>query len=192
MPGTSRRPSSPMLRCTIAALILALLAPPLALTQDAPTLVPGATVRAKTNGTGGNWIRGELVAMTTDTVFIREAGGDRTVALPTGTLTQLQVSRGIGTRTGKGALLGLGVGAGTGLLLGVATSLEGCEGFCQDVEPGQILVVAVLLGGVGAGIGALIGSTSRGERWQRLEPSPKALRIQPGAGGIQVGLSLKF
>jgi len=82
-------------------------------------------------------------------------------------------------------------GAGTGLLLGIAASAESCTGFCEiDVGPEDVVAVAAILGGVGAGIGALIGAASHGERWQRVvEPYPAVcLRMH---GGV-LGMRLRF
>ena len=179
--------------CAAAVLVFAAVAPPIALSQAAPTLTPGTKVRAKATAAGAQWIQGEFVRMTSDTVFIRDPSAADTLRLATSSLTHFQVSRGLHARTGKGALLGLGIGAGTGLLLGLAASAESCTGFCPvEVGPGEILAAAALLGGVGAAIGALIGSASHGERWQRIDPLPKAARLRPVRGGIQIGVALRL
>ena len=93
------------------------------LTQAGPSVVIGATVRAKPTGSGAQWAQGELVAMTSDSVAIRLRQNNDTVTL---------VSHGRHAQTGKGALLGLGIGAGAGLLVGlVADAAYDCTGFCE-------------------------------------------------------------
>ena len=59
------------------------------------------------------------------------------------------------------------------LLLGIAASSEDDE--FVEITPEDVLVVTLLLGATGAGVGALIGSASHGERWEQLAlPSPAA------------------
>jgi hypothetical protein len=172
------------------SLVLLAAAPLAAVAQVGPSVVLGATVRAKPTGSGARWVQGTLVALTPDSVSIRVPQNGDTV-LFTGALADLQVSQVTRARTGKGALLGLSIGAGTGPLLGIAASAESCTGFCEiDVGPEDVVAVAAILGGLGAGIGALIGAASHGERWQRVvEPYP-AVRL--GLHGGVLGMRLRF
>ena len=181
-----------LVRPAVTVSLVLLAAAPLAgVAQVGPSVVLGATVRAKPTGSGARWVQGNLVALTSDSVSIRVPQNGDTVSLFTGALADLQVSQGTRARTGKGALLGLGIGAGTGLLLGIAASAESCTGFCEiDVGPEDVVAVAAILGGLGAGIGALIGAASHGERWQRVvEPYP-AVRL--GMHGGALGMRLRF
>jgi hypothetical protein len=176
----------------VAVSLVLLAAAPLAgVAQVAPSVVLGATVRAKPIGAGARWVQGNLVALTPDSVSIRVPRNGDTVSLFTGALAEFQVSQGRRARTGKGALLGLGIGAGTGLLLGIAASAESCTGFCEiEVGPEDVLAVAAILGGVGAGIGALIGAASHGERWQRVVEPHSAVRL--GVHGGMLGMRIRF
>jgi hypothetical protein len=149
-------------------------------------------VRAKTAGAGAQWIQGDLVRMTPDTVLIRDPAGADTARLAASGLTRLEVSRGRRSGAGKGARLGFGVGAGAGLVLGVAAAAENCSGFCPEAGPGEILIAAAILGGVGAGIGALIGSASHGERWQRVTPGRPELKLRSGREGVRIGVALRM
>jgi hypothetical protein len=120
-------------------------------------LTPGARVRVKRPDLGSKWQQGTLVILSPDSATMALAGGIDTLRFSRDTLGRFEWSRGVRARTGKGALLGLGIGAGAGLLLGVAASAEDCTGFCPaEVGPGEITAVAAILGGIGAGVGALI------------------------------------
>ncbi|MEP7226885.1 MAG: hypothetical protein ABI785_05960 [Gemmatimonadales bacterium] len=177
------------------AVVLGLLAglPLVGAAQAGSALAPGARVRVKAIGSRGPWVQGELVNLTSDSVSIRVAEGADTVRLPRSTVAQVQVSRGIHARTGHGALLGLGIGAGAGLLLGVAAAAEGCTGFCEiNIGPEEVLAVTALLGGAGAGIGALIGAVSHGERWQRVDWPRVAGRLAPTVHGRVLGITVRF
>ena len=92
--------------------------------------------------------------------------------VPVSSLRALEMSS--GRRRGRGALIGGGVGFVAGLLLGAATSGD-CTGDCDDpygVGGGGLaeanatgmgaLLGGVILGGVGAGVGAIFLSP---ERW---------------------------
>ena len=177
----------------VVSLVLLMSSPLAGVAQAGPSVVVGATVRAKPTGPGARWVQGELVALTSDSVTIRVRKSRDTVALATSTLARFQISQGRSARTGKGALLGLGIGAGAGLLFGLAAAADTCTGFCEiNVGPEDVLALTALGGGLGAGVGALIGAASHGERWQRAgEPHP-AVRRAPTAQGTAVGLRIRF
>ena len=180
-----------------AALFLGLLAglPLAGAAQAGSPLAPGARVRVKAIASQAPWVRGELISLVSDSVSIRVTDGADTVHLPRNTLAQVQVSQGIHARTGHGALLGLGIGAGTGLVLGLAAAAQSCHGarFCEiRIGPEDVLAFTALLGGAGAGIGAMIGAVSHGERWQRVEWPRVAGRWGPTSRGKMVGITLRF
>lgn len=178
-----------------SALVLCLLAglPVVGDAQAGPVLAPGARVRVKATGSRAEWVRGELVNLTSDSVSIRVAEGADTVRLSRSAVAQVQISQGIHARTGHGALLGLGIGAGAGLLLGVAAAAEGCTDFCEiSIGPEDVLAITALLGGAGAGIGALIGAVSHGERWQRVDWPRVAGRMEPTVHRRGLGITVRF
>lgn len=177
------------------AVLLGLLAglPLVGAAQAGPVVAPGARVRVKATGSKAQWVQGELVNLTSDSVSIRVAQGADTVRLSRSAVAQVQISEGIHARTGHGALLGLGIGAGAALLLGVAAAAESCTGFCEiSIGPEDVLAVTALLGGVGAGIGALIGAVSHGERWQRVDRPRVARRLEPTVYGRVLGMTVRF
>jgi hypothetical protein len=139
-------------------------------------------------------VQGQLVSLTSDSVSILVAGDADTVHLPRSTLAQVRVSQGIHALTGHGALLGLGIGAGIGLGLGLTAAARGCTGFCEiHVGPEDVLALTAIFGGAGAGIGALIGAVSHGERWQRAEWPRAGAGLGPTSHGrMLLGITLQF
>ena len=68
------------------------------------------------------------------------------------------------SRVGRGALIGAGVGLGTGLLLGAAGG--------DYLTGGEVVAVGAIVGVLGAGVGALIGSSPRWETIYERAPAP--------------------
>lgn len=87
-------------------------------------------------------------------------------------IARLEVSRGMKSNAGKGAIVGavvLGLGGGAyGAYLGHLSE--------SDTDRHLVLPIALLVGGgcalVGAGLGALIGSGSKHENWDRVPAAP--------------------
>jgi hypothetical protein len=184
------------MRSPMAVVLLGLaLAPSVSLAGQWPDSVqPGTRVRVKRADLGAAWLQGQLVMLTSDSAAIARSESVDTVRFATDVPGRFEISQGIHARTGKGALLGLGIGFGAGLALGLAASAESCTGFCViQVGPEEVIGVALFFGGVGAGIGALIGSVSHGERWKRLEAHPLGqARITPVVRGDRFGLALRL
>ena len=125
-----------------------------------------------------------------------------TLALSLDELDRLEVSRKSGRRTGRGALIGVGVGSVAGLALGLATWKE-CHpepnGFFTGLDcmyhPGSAIeqgfMGAAVLGIVGAGIGAIAGSMTHGDKWEEV---PRALMLMQRLpeGRLGVGLAISF
>ena len=81
------------------------------------------------------------------------------------------------------------IGAGIGLFFGIAASTDN-SGWL-DVGVGEIAAITAIVGAGGAGVGALIGSLSKRDRW---EPVPLTPRV---AGKLRTrrnitGLTLRF
>jgi hypothetical protein len=93
-------------------------------------------------------------------------------------------------------LTGLAVGAFSAVLLsitdGYCQNYHGYEGCARD-DAEMTLIVAALLGGIGAGAGAAIGAAIRTERVLYAAPSRQSphvfsLRVAPGAIGLRAQL----
>ena len=153
--------------------------------QAASVLVPGSRVRV-TAAPSYVPVVGTVVAQERDSLRLIVAGAP--VALAHASFQKVEMSRGRYSNAGNGALIGLGLGGGTGLLLGVA-AVASCgpeEWICPG--PAAVPVMAILFGGLGAGLGALLGSGSSGERWDEV---PRA-RVTLGPRRVGFGLSLAF
>jgi hypothetical protein len=77
-------------------------------------------------------------------------------------LTQIQVS--LGSRAASGAKIGGGIMAGLTMI-----AIVGCQGTSCEPTSGQALTALVGWTGIGAGVGALIGSGS--SRWKTIHPT---------------------
>jgi hypothetical protein len=102
----------------------------------------------------------------------------------------------IGRRSrGRGAWIGALVGGAAGAIAVLATPEKPCEpgvlfGCLRIISKGE---GAAMLGGLGAGLGALIGmAIPRGERWTAV-PTGLQVSVTPmHKGGVQLSLSLAF
>ncbi|MEJ2370041.1 MAG: hypothetical protein P8Y07_04225 [Gemmatimonadales bacterium] len=129
---------------------------------------------------------GRLASLTGDTIEIEE--GDSRSAHPLESLSRVEVSAGTRSHWLAGAAIGFVVG---GTVAYVALSSGGSTSICdrsanQDaVSVGECIALATAVGGLpGFGLGALVGTFIRSERWQ--EVPLNRLRVSagpaPGAG----------
>jgi hypothetical protein len=164
-----------------------LLVPGRVAAQAPAGVVIGDTVRIGAPALGPG-IRGELVAVRGDTLFVRRFGA--TLAVPMAQVERIEVRR----RRSLLNALGLGVayGAPLGLASGflVATSIHG-GGNPDCADDCNLLPVAGAATGLAVGtvLGGLIGISSPLGRWVRVSPRP-SVAVGPGAGGRGVALSL--
>ena len=112
-----------------------------------------------------SWV-GTLVSADADSLrFTTDTGG--LVAIPTASVTRFERSRGRRSNAGKGALIGgLSVGA-AGLIIGIGAAADNSS-WGLDVGVEDVALVTLITGAAGAGLGALIGAASKGERWEPL------------------------
>lgn len=183
-------PRAPVLAVLLGLIGLISFAPSPGWAQEEEALPWGARVRLRTEPQASKWIVGTFLSWHADSIRIRPDSRPDPESFPVGSISRLEVSRGQRSNAGKGATTGLLVGAGTGLALGIAAAAEGCEGDCYfEVEPHHVLVVMGMLGAVGAGIGALIGTASRSERWKPVSPPRGSVSALPHVG---FGVMLRF
>jgi hypothetical protein len=157
--------------------------------QQATTgLVPGRRIRIHQSGVKP--LAGEFVSMGSDGIRLTTSPAD-TQLVPKADITGVDLSQGTKSKAGSGAVTGLLVGAAGGALLGVA----GCSGDESGwVTPGQCAGAgALVFGALGAGIGALLGSGKRTDKW-----APTAwptVSFQPfgrDGGTVALGMHLRF
>ncbi len=109
---------------------------------------------------------GTLVSADADSLrFTTDTPG--VVAIPTGSVTRFERSRGRRSNAGRGALIGgLTLGA-AGLIIGIGAAVDNSS-WGIDVGPEGVALATLITGATGAGLGALIGAASTGERWEPL------------------------
>ncbi len=141
-------------------------------------------------GMDSGWIRVRVP----DPLRVDPSGAptSKTVSVPLGPRSRLEVSRGQRSRAGKGALIGGLVGGGAGLLLGVAAASENSGSSFFEVGPGEVAAVTGMLGALGAGVGALIGAGSRMDRWEPIELPRVTARLRVERDRFGVGFSLRL
>ena len=118
---------------------------------------------------------------------------DDSLILPLVSLTKLEVSQGLKSRTLKGAGIGFLVGGAAGL----ATAAIACAiaGNCDADDPYTGLVYAVfgVLGaGVGTLTGAIIGSTIKVDRWETVQLDQLRVGLTPRGHGLEVSAKFVF
>jgi hypothetical protein len=203
----------------VAVLGAASLAPAAAAQGPAPRILTpiaeGARVRVSRSGAPA--LVGAFLAVRADSVLMRTAAGD-TTAVPLGSVRALELSRGLQSQEGDGAIVGLLVGAVGGMTIAAATyeepepqrcrseTISGCvvEGVAgalvDGLRPGRKAraVGGGLLGGIaGALIGRVVGSNLRAEGWRGVPISRAAdrrvgLGVPPRHHGQGVGVVVAF
>lgn len=172
-----------------AALLLALPSDPGAAQAAAAPPAPGARIRVHTR-----YIYiGTLLSLDTSALVLRRDALRDTLRLPLATIGRLDVSTGKKSGAGRGAKLGLIVGAGVGAAVGLAAA-EDCSS--QDFVcfgPEVIPAMAIVVGAMGAGLGALIGAASPIDRWEQVRVRPVGVGVAPlPRGHVGIGASIAF
>jgi len=173
-----------------------------------PLIEPGARVRVSVPqlnahrevGNSGEWQVGTVVEVDTGSISLRLERDGTEFRVPMSSLRALQVSRGTvaagvgwGRDARTGFLAGMAAGATVfGLTVVTHKAYDGgdCDPDC-NLSKGLLRPsagsAAILIGGggvVGGLIGALLGGTSRRERWESLPIPP--VRMQVSATGASV------
>ncbi len=97
---------------------------------------------------------GRLISIRGDTVLLQPDGGAQPVALPPGTVADMEVSRGQHRSTGTGIVVGALVGGAAGAIAVAVTP--------NKPKPCPINPVEAILCGAGEGIGPSVGETEVG------------------------------
>jgi hypothetical protein len=139
-------------------------APALQAQVDTLEVPIGSRVRVKTSTVPDVWRTGTVESWNRDTLELTVEGKwSRVIPLPE--LVSLEISRGSRRNTGKGALAGGIAGAAFGTISSIAIAVA------DPIEGGGFGTYAVFTVGtaaIGAGIGALIGSLVKSERWEEV------------------------
>jgi len=137
---------------------------------------PGSRVRIWAPGVSRRVLVGVLLDRSDSGMAMAAEPGAERLTVPWGAIRELEVSRGTRTRAARGALIGAGIGAALATLALVA--------FCEDPDTACEFDEAVIFYAVftlpPAGAGALLGSLSRYEKWERFPLGSPSLVL--GAG----------
>jgi len=149
----------------------------------------GHRVRLKTDS-ASQWLVGTLVAADEDSLRLHVGENAPWVSVARSRVSQFEVRYEGHSNAGRGALIGLGVGGiGGGLLAWADGSTCRSPSWCI-FSPGQAaLTGALLLGGAGAVLGAVLGSVKHGGGWEAVSLGRRVALAPRGAGLM---LSLTF
>ena len=160
------------------------------------SVAPGDTVRVTAPSMDMDDSVGTVAALETDRLTVQVEERADALSVPLADVTKLKVRRGQKSNAGKGALIGLGVGAAAGVI----TALLSCaDSQCDWDNAGDDVTgyTAVVLGAggalLGAGIGAIIWSSIKTDRWQTVPLDQ--LRVGPSsvdADGVAVSVTLRL
>lgn len=173
----------------MALLATALAMPGSTAAQTSVASVIGDTVRV-TAPAAGERIRGVLVAVRDDSLFVRRYG--RTLAVPLARVERVDVKRRRSHVAGlfRGVLYGAPIGLASGYLAGTLEEKSDDDG-CGD-DCGLLPVVYGAAGFVtGTFFGGLIGVAAPGGRWQRVSSRP-VMAVAPARGGVALSLTKRL
>ena len=186
--------SAPRTAYFLAALLV--LAPVELAAQRRPLHIgPGDRVRLWAPRLGIEGSVGTVLALRPDTIVVDRG---ETLVLSISTLTRLEVSRGQKSGAGTGGIVGLVTGAAFGAMIGIASADTDCDWlFSHECDINKELESAALatVGGaiVGYGVGVLLGSIVKVDRWEEVPLSRLRVRLAPGrGGGFSVGLRVRL
>jgi hypothetical protein len=143
------------------------------------------------------WV-GTLLALRPDTMVV---GNSKNLVLEISSLTKLEVSRGNESKAGTGGIIGFVGGAVAGAVICLASECSITVGSGDgdsrsdplDENPLVSVGLAAVVGGaVGYGVGVLIGSTIKVDRWEEIPLDQLRVTIAPcPGGGLSVGLRVR-
>ncbi len=159
--------------------------------QPIPQADSGSRVRITVHKPEKHSLVGTLVSADADSLrFTTDTGG--VVAVPVASVSRLERSRGRRSNAGRGALTFGLIGGAAGLVLGIAAAADN-TGWGIDFGPEAVVGATVLMGATGAGLGALIGAASKGERWEPVTaPGRAANRTSQGRSIARAGVTIGF
>ena len=155
--------------CGVFATVLMVAQPVSPAAAQVSELRPGAYVRIRAPGVLNGEVECTILARDRDTLRVARPGS-APIVVPLASITRAAVHRGRtrGAGVRKGAKWGAGVGLGLGLF---NIGFSDCSGtHCETSD--NVAGVAAFTA-IGAGVGALVGTIVRAERWERVELPPR-------------------
>ncbi len=179
-----------MHRALLLLVVLAATAPQLAAQGSIADLQLASRVRVFEAGSKLPTV-GMLTHLDDGSIGVSNANGEQVIARST--LARLEVSRGVHSNAGRGAVWGGIIGGGAFLALGIAAYADSRNSWFEFGA--EWIPVAAAAGAVlGAGVGGSIGALSHSERWQRvdMDPRPLSLFLAPSRHRVIAGLAARF
>jgi hypothetical protein len=148
--------------------------------QGFESVRPGVRLRLTLNDSKKPLV-GTLESYGADTVWIRH-DKHTTSAIPLDRLKQAQFSQGMRGHAGIGALIGFLAGAAIAIPTGLS-----CD--CGEPETAAAVFTGIL-GGLGAGFGAILGAAAKTEAWSPVSLPPVQRAATPGMPVPTIRVSL--
>jgi hypothetical protein len=157
----------------LASIIVAVVATANSVIAQSAAMWPppaGIMVRLESPVLGGEKHHGTLVSANADSIILRTVQLNNPVAVPTASVSRMEVATGTHTRRLKGTLIGLVVAGGAGFGLAAATWKKPKEClFCMDFGRwGDAAFIGGFSGILGA-VGGLIAGSFATETWQPVD-----------------------
>jgi hypothetical protein len=175
-----------------AGVLLALIAAPPLDAQLRPLVHPGNRVRIVEHAGAAPVVR-TVFDVRGDTLLVGDGttAGLRQVHVPD--MRRVHVSRGLQRNTVRGMMIGVLAAAPVGALYGASHEKtceepELCPGFLSRGE--TMLFHAAGAGAIGGAVGAIVGSQSRSERWERVRRGRYPAMAVQADGGVSLALRL--
>jgi hypothetical protein len=166
--------------------MLALVVPSLAdAQQERLPLVPGITVRVQAPPYH-RWLTGTVESLANDSLILLGTRGDR-VAFPVQLVRRLQVRASGQSNVRVWIGVGFTIGAVPGALLGATSG-----SFILDGTSESALAGAALFGAAGAGLGAILGMTLSGDRWEEISLPRSMVTLAPDRNGVRLHVTFPF
>jgi len=139
-------------------------------------LAGGSRVRVSATSLGSSPLTARVVSASPDTLVVQTAEDGRrtTLRIPASQITRLDVSRGLG-RGRKSQFAGIGFLVGAGIAQLISHESSGTSPGLDEGDIGEF-TDSVLLGGIGAAIGAYLGRAQ--EDWRRVQLGETQLSLR--------------
>lgn len=158
--------------------------------SDTTFVHQGSRVNVYPATQGTNPVIGTVVDVALDTMIVLSEG-EEVLTYHSSDLSKIEVSEGEKKKTFLGLWAGAGVGLATGLIMCGADEAN-CETWSGTGDAtAAVLLLTTVLGG---GVGALVGSFIKTERWEEAAfPAPPPIALSVGKdGSVRLALSLRL